>query len=152
MAAATTVVDRWFIDTNILVYAGLTLHPLNAAALGRLRALEAAGVELWVSRQTFREYLSAMIRPGQYTGVIPVASLVADVQRFEQGYWVAEDTAAVTANLLALVSSVQTGGKRVYDANIVATMQHYGIPNLLTNNTADFARFAGLITVVPLVP
>jgi predicted nucleic acid-binding protein len=99
-----------------------------------------------------REYLSAMTRPGIYTGAIPVASLIADVRQYERNYYVARDTAAVTANLLTLLSSVQLGGKQVHDANIVATMQHYGIPNLLTNNTADFARFAHLITVVPLVP
>ncbi len=38
-----------------------------------------------------------------------------------------------------------------HDANIGATMQVYGIRHLLTHNTADFARFAHLITVVPLV-
>ncbi len=35
-------------------------------------------------------------------------------------------------------------------ANIVATMQAHGIGHLPTHNTADFARFAHLITVVPL--
>jgi predicted nucleic acid-binding protein len=40
----------------------------------------------------------------------------------------------------------------VHDANIVATMQVYGVRHLLTHNTADFARFSHLITVVPLEP
>ena len=38
------------------------------------------------------------------------------------------------------------------ESKAVATMLEHGIPNLLTDNTADFARFGGLITVVPLVP
>ena len=56
----------------------------------------------------------------------------------------------MTAQLLHLLSSVQVAGKQVHDANIVATMLTYGVPKLLTNNTADFARFGHLITVVPL--
>ena len=36
------------------------------------------------------------------------------------------------------------------DANIIATMLVYGIERLLTHNTADFARFARYITVLPL--
>lgn len=38
----------------------------------------------------------------------------------------------------------------LHDANIVATMLAYNIPALLTNNTEDFARFAGVITFLPL--
>ena len=42
--------------------------------------------------------------------------------------------------------------KQVHDANIVATMQVYGIDQLLTHNVADFARFQPRIAVLPLVP
>jgi len=53
---------------------------------------------------------------------------------------------------LALVQSVPVGGKQIHDANLVATMQAYGIPKLLTHNVADLRRFGTLITVVPIVP
>jgi predicted nucleic acid-binding protein len=149
---ATATVDRWFIDANILVYANLLHHPLHGQATARLLALAAARSEVWISRQVMREYLSAMTRPGAYTGSIPITSLIADVQRFERSHSVAEDRAAVTANLLSLLTTIPIGGKQVHDANIVATMLTNAIPNLLTHNTADFQRFAGLITVVPLVP
>jgi predicted nucleic acid-binding protein len=52
--------------------------------------------------------------------------------------------------LLALSGQVNIGGKQVHDANIVATMQVYGIRRLLTHNTSDFVRFSAFITVVPL--
>ncbi|MEH2170887.1 MAG: hypothetical protein V7K41_30400 [Nostoc sp.] len=48
------------------------------------------------------------------------------------------------------MEEIFSGGKQVHDANIVATMLVYGIPQLLTHNTSDFARFSGLITVLPL--
>jgi predicted nucleic acid-binding protein len=52
--------------------------------------------------------------------------------------------------LLALSGQVNIGGKQVHDANIVATMQVYGIRQLLTHNTSDFVRFSSFITRVPL--
>ncbi len=58
----------------------------------------------------------------------------------------------VTARLLALVQAVPMGGKQIHDANLVASMQAYGIPRLLTNNVADFKRFGPWITVVPMAP
>jgi predicted nucleic acid-binding protein len=48
------------------------------------------------------------------------------------------------------VSYSQPAGRHVYDVNIVATMQAYGIQNLLTNNPGDFAPFASIITILPL--
>jgi len=93
-----------------------------------------------------------MTRPGLLTGSVPIGSLTADVQSFATMFRIAEDGFTVTARLLHLVQSIAGGGKQIHDANIVATMLAYGIPKLLTHNTADFARFATMITVVPLVP
>ena len=58
---------------------------------------------------------------------------------------------AVTADLPVLSMTIAIGGKQVHDANIVATIQVYDLRRLLTRNTADFARFAALIQVEPLV-
>jgi len=45
----------------------------------RLTELEAAGACLWISRQTLREYLSALSRPSAYSPPIPMTSLIGDV-------------------------------------------------------------------------
>ena len=63
---------------------------------------------------------------------------------------VAEDNAHVTEKLLALAERIPFAGKQVHDANIVASMLVYGVPALLTHNTSDFARFSGLISLLPL--
>jgi predicted nucleic acid-binding protein len=60
-------------------------------------------------------------------------------------YRVADETAAVFRELLALVQSGLTGGKHVHDANIAATCRAYGIPRLLTHNAVDFQRFSPMI-------
>ncbi|MBR8834930.1 MAG: type II toxin-antitoxin system VapC family toxin [Stigonema ocellatum SAG 48.90 = DSM 106950] len=141
-----------FIDTNILVYANLALSPFHLQATEQLQAFAEQGVELWISRQIFREYLAAMTRQGDFTGTIPASSLVADVQYFAHSFQVAEDNSQVTEKLLTLMEDIPIGGKQVHDANIVATMLVYSIPRLLTHNTSDFARFSELITVLPLQP
>jgi predicted nucleic acid-binding protein len=149
---ATMVVDPTFIDTNVLVYANVASAPLHAVALQALKDLWTAGVELWLSRQIFREYLATLSRPQTYSAPQSSSTLVAQVQRFQTLMKIAEDGPAVTTRLLHLLGTVSVAGKQVHDANIVATMQAHGIPRLLTHNTLDFARFSSVIIVVPLVP
>ncbi|MFO0848491.1 MAG: PIN domain-containing protein [Gemmataceae bacterium] len=147
----TTAVDPIFVDTNVLIYARSAGSPFHAPAVARLHTLETAGVPLWIGRQMLREYLAGLTRPGATAPPIPLPDLVSDVRAFQQRFRIAEDGAAVTQHLEALLLAVPCGGRQVYDANIVATMLAYEIPNLLTHNVADFTRFASSITVVPLV-
>ena len=58
----------------------------------------------------------------------------------------------MTTRLLELLLEVPTRGRRIHDANIVATMLVDGVRRLLTNNPDDFVRFAAFIDVIPLVP
>ena len=43
------------------------------------------------------------------------------------------------------------GNWQIHDANLVATMLAYDIPELLTNNPGHFQRFTDQITLRPLV-
>jgi predicted nucleic acid-binding protein len=49
------------------------------------------------------------------------------------------------------MEQIVIGGAQIHDANIVATMQVYNIPTLLTHNTKDFKRFSSLISIMPLI-
>ena len=147
---ATTAVDPVFVDANVLIYSTVQSAPLYSAARATIQNLRTAGVELWTSRQVLREYLAAPSRPQSYTGAIPAANLIADVVHFQAHFQIADEGQAGTAELLALLAAVPIGGKQVHDANIVATMRVHGLRQLLTHNTADFARFAAFVTVLPL--
>jgi predicted nucleic acid-binding protein len=149
---ATMVADPVFVDTNVLVYSRIAHSPLQGNASAKLGSIAAAGHPLWVSRQVLREFLASMSRPGTLNVPTPMATHLADVRLFEATFPVAEDGPAVTAHLLNLLAAIPCAGKQVHDANIVATMLAHGIPNLLTHNVADFNRFAGRITILPLVP
>ncbi len=118
----------------------------------RLTELEAAGACLWISRQTLREYLSALSRPSAYSPPIPMTSLIGDVSALLSRFQVVEDGPAVTSALLTIRAAVPCGGKQVYDANIVATMTTGSIRRLLTHNVGDFVRFWTWVDILPLVP
>lgn len=148
----TTAVDRLLIDTNVLVYASLRSSPLHGQAILALDAEIHAGTELWVSRQVLREYLAVLTRPGTTTLAAPATTAASDVAQFERMFHVADETRDVTANMLLLVQSIPMGGKQIHDANLVATMQTYAIPRLLTHNVDDFMRFGACIKVTPIAP
>jgi predicted nucleic acid-binding protein len=148
---AKTVVDPVFVDTNILIFAASQAAPLYQAARQKLADLSRDGAIIWVSRQVLREYLAARSRPQRFKNPTPMSVLITDVLDFQRRFLVVDEDATITANLLALLSSILCGGKQVHDANIVATMQSHGLHRLLTDNVSDFQRFAAWIEIVPLV-
>jgi predicted nucleic acid-binding protein len=119
----------------------------HAAAQAALARLEGEGRALWISFQILREYCG-----DPAAGHIPraaVGTAIADVQRFQQIFCVAEDRPAVLDRLVALLGAHLGAGRQVHDTNIVATMLEHGIYRLLTFNAADFRRFAGIIQLEP---
>jgi predicted nucleic acid-binding protein len=148
---AMMLANAIFIDTNVLVYASIASAPLHQHALQAILGHERSGIALWVSRQVLREYVAVVTRPQTFSQPIAAAMVATQIRAFEQRFRVADDTGGVTTALLFLMQQVALGGKQVHDANIVATMHVLGVTHLLTHNTADFARFAHLIVVMPLV-
>jgi predicted nucleic acid-binding protein len=142
----TSAAEPIFVDTNVLVYATWVAAPLHAHARSVLAAYRTTGASLLISRQVIREWLATLNRPR--TG-LALPDLIAEAQTFDQHFVVLDDTAATTAQLLALLP--QASGVRVHDANIVATMQVAGVRQLLTNNPSHFTAFAPQVVVVPLV-
>lgn len=134
-----------FLDSNFLVRATVMSAPYHNEVRGLLSRLQGSQAEIWISRQILREYAAVVTRP--QTFMQPLTSIIAaaTLRQFERDFKIAEDSAAVTANLLTLLEMIPMGGKQIHDANIVATMQAYNIRQLLTFNTVDFTRFAAHI-------
>jgi predicted nucleic acid-binding protein len=141
--------DPVFIDTNVLIYATRRTASEHASAQAALARLEGEGRRLWISFQILREYLAAVTRPQATSPALPMGTAIADVRRFQQVFYVAEDRPVVLERLLALLGAHFGAGRQVHDANIVATMLEHGIYRLLTFNAADFRRFAGIIELEP---
>jgi predicted nucleic acid-binding protein len=147
---ASADAEAVFLDTNVLVHANVAESPLHQIALTAIQKRYDAGVELWVSRQVLREYLAVLSRPQTFSAPQPMSTLSERVRYFAERFRVADEGADVTEHLLAVLERIPVGGSQVHDANIVATMQAYGIKQLLTDNTDDFARFSEIVTVLSL--
>ena len=143
---ATMDDNALFVDTNVLVYANVIETPSHEQALAAINAAYQANRTIWFSRQIIREYLVTMTRPQAFEN-LPKITVLEQIDQFIERFQVADDTAAVTDQLANLMRDFQIGGKQVHDANIVATMQAYGIPALLTHNTKDFERFGEVIRI-----
>jgi predicted nucleic acid-binding protein len=107
-------------------------------------------VEIWLSRQIIREYMVQVTRPQAFMRPLSASQVKDQVQTIESLFRVAEDSRAVTAQLVELLRLYPTGGKQVHDANIVATMLIHGIPTLITTNIDDMQRFADRISLIHL--
>lgn len=121
--------------------------PLHEAALKALRDAHQARRPLWISRQVLREFIAARTRPQTFAQPSTPEVVIERVRYPEERFAAADDTDAVTGQLVKLLGDFKIGGKQVHDANIVATMLACGIPCLLIHNVRDFERFAEVIRI-----
>ncbi|MBI1255887.1 MAG: PIN domain-containing protein [Chloroflexi bacterium] len=141
-----------FVDTNVLLRSFQATMPLHDEALALITKARNDGYELWVSRQVMREYIVQITRPGVLTIPFDAEQVMAKVKIIRATFQIADETEAVTDQLIELIREFPTGGKQIHDANIIATMLVYGIDTLLTQNIEDMKRFSSKIKLVPLVP
>ncbi|MEZ4671774.1 MAG: type II toxin-antitoxin system VapC family toxin [Anaerolineae bacterium] len=149
--ATTDDKQRVFLDTNILIRSTVKTAPMHLETRIALDRLWKTRSELWISRQVLREYMVNVTRHQTFMQPLPISTVLKRVRFFMGNFELAEDSDVVTDNLLRLISTIEVSGKQIHDANIVATMQAYGIDQLLTNNVEDFTHFASLITILPIV-
>jgi predicted nucleic acid-binding protein len=141
--------DPVFVDTNVPGLCDTTNGFRARRRSGRVGPVGREGRALWISFPILREYLATATRPLATSLALPMGTAIADVRRFQQVFYVAEDSPAVLDRLLALLGAHFGAGRQVHDTNIVATMLGHGIYRLLTFNAADFRRFAGIIQLEP---
>ncbi len=142
-----TDAEPLIIDTNILIYANVATAPLHEQALNAIKSAHQAKRPLWISRQVLREFIAARTRPQTFAEPSRPEVVLERILYMEERFQVADDTAAVTGQLVKLMEGFKIGGKQVHDANIVASMLAYDIPCLLTHNIKDFQRFGEVITI-----
>ena len=142
-----TDAEPLFIDTNILIYANVANTPQHERALRAIKVAHQAGRALWISRQVLREFIAARTRPQTFAQPSTPAVIIERARYLADRFQVADDTAAVTKQLIKLMENFKINGKQIHDANIVATMLAYDIPCLLTHNVKDFKRFGEVIRI-----
>ena len=82
-----------------------------------------------------------MTRPGIVEKPLSSKEVASDIEKWESIFQIADETEEVTGILVELIKTHDIQGKKIHDANIIATMMVNLIETLFTFNTDDFKRF-----------
>ncbi len=137
-----------FVDTNVLLCATDRSRPRHDEARGLFRAAREGGYALALSGQIVREYLVVATRPLEANGLgMNSADALHNINNFVARSVLCEETEAVSARLRALAGTHALSGKRIHDANVVATMEEHDVDWLITENRQDFQVFGEVRTL-----
>lgn len=147
----TTDVDSVLVDTNVLLAATTPDRDLHQAALNVFNDWPRRGIELCVSGQVLREYLVVATRDRKHNGLgLSVPEALDNVAAFLERSRFLGEGFEVTARLRALLQAVECRGKKIHDANLVATAQAHGVSRVVTANLGDFKRFQDRVELISL--
>lgn len=137
-----TDVEPCFVDTNVLLSATDRDRAAHREALEFLTGGLNGSERLYASGQVFREYLVVATRPRDDNGLGQSPREASEnLIEFRRCLHLLEETAAVAEHLQRLVAAQGLRGKRIHDANIVATMLTHGLRRVRTYNPKDFEEF-----------
>ncbi len=142
-----TAGEIFFIDTNVLLTAtdDARKHHLEVKKL--FKSAIQAGFHLAFSGQVIREYLVVATRPVDVNGFgLRSGDAVHNIMEFQKLLLTYDEKKTTADSLKHLVIKYQLKGKRIHDANIIATMKTHGIKYLITDNSADFNCFEDIET------
>lgn len=130
------------VDTNVLLR---RIQPNNAhhkIAVESVTRLLDAGETLCFTPQNIAEFWNVMTRPVSSNGLgFSISETAAEVGKIEAVFTLLPDAPAVYVEWKRLVTKHNVQGVQVHDTRLVASMNVHGVNQLLTFNTADFARF-----------
>jgi predicted nucleic acid-binding protein len=137
-------------DTNILLR---LLEPKDAEyALVReaVKTLTVRGESLCFASQNLIEFWNVCTRPLSRNG-LGLSSVQTDERAalIEGKFRLLPDHERIHAEWRRLVVAHSVAGVQVHDARLVASMMAHGVPQLLTLNDRDFARYATISVVHP---
>ena len=142
---AISVGDIVFVDTNVFLGATDASRPYHKKAHRLLDIAGSSGYHLAMSGQIVREYLVVATRPAAQNGLgLTSLDALANIEQFRQRVVLCPETEQVAERLLGLVRQHAIAGKRIHDANLVATMLTQGIGVLVTENADDFDDFGDI--------
>ena len=141
--------NSYLIDSNILLRISRRDDPDYRIVDGALERLLKQGSALYYTHQNIAEFWNVWTRPADKNGFgLGGETAEREIRKFEGMMKFAADSAAAYDRWRQLVRNYGVMGIQVHDARLVAAMLVHGIPNLLTLNVTDFARYADVITAV----
>ena len=144
-----------FVDTNVLLCATDRSRGFHEECRRFIAAGVSSGYHLALSGQILREYLVVATRPVEGNGLgLSSADALRNAHTFGRAPTVfCDERESVSEGLRALATSYELKGKRLHDANVVATMLVAGIRRLITVNVDDFSVFTEIeVSLPPAAP
>ncbi len=144
----TKVAEECFVDSNVLLAGCDESRDFHSRAVRLLEEGLSGKRSLFASGQVVREFLVVATRPVEANGLgMGPGDALSNVAEFSRCVRLLEEGDAVNQRLRELVRKHRLRGKRIHDANIVATMVAHGLTRLATANEADFKTFRDVIEV-----
>jgi predicted nucleic acid-binding protein len=136
----------YLFDSNIFIRLASAKDPLRDVVLSALRTLRSRSETLCFTPQVVAEFWNVSTRPRDARGGLglSVDETARRARLIEKHFRLLPDTAATYDEWRRLVLAHEVKGVKVHDAKLVASMHVHGVTHLLTTNTADFARYAGV--------
>ena len=136
------------LDTNIIIYSKQSTSQFFTQVTTKLQELQDAGNELVICNQVLYEFYRFATSPladNRGLGLTP-AEAVAEIDNLIDTYLLVNDNCDMP-RWKSVMADYEVRGKKSHDARLVTTMLANDIERLYTLNTADFTRFAPIITI-----
>ncbi len=140
------------VDTNILVYAHREDSPFHDVAFKRVAELAESAATWAIPWPCLHEFLAIVTHPKIYAPPTPLAQALDQIDAWLESPTLAllSESAAHWSTLRALLMSGRVAAGQVHDARVAALCRQHGVRELWSADR-DFGRFAGLVSVNPLV-
>ncbi|MGI8979373.1 MAG: type II toxin-antitoxin system VapC family toxin [Pirellulaceae bacterium] len=131
----------YLVDTSVLVRLANQQDASYGIAWGAVTELHRRGEVLHIASQNLVEFLNVATRPLANNGLgLSPADAHKQLVQFESTFPLLAETVDIHPAWKTLVSVLGVIGKQVHDARLVAICRVHGVSQVLTFNTAHFAR------------
>ncbi|MBS1798030.1 MAG: type II toxin-antitoxin system VapC family toxin [Acidobacteria bacterium] len=132
-------------DTNNLLRFAIRADTRHTVVLSAIRKIKSDGHKIYILPQTCVEFWNVCTRPVARNGFgLSVRQANHSLGLVERIFPLLPDNENVHREWRKLVLDFGVSGVQVHDARIAAAMLVHQVTHILTFNTADFARYAGL--------
>jgi predicted nucleic acid-binding protein len=138
------------VDTNILARSVYKADPLHGLAVDAVDVLRQKGEKLCLVPQNYYEFWVVCTRPVQQNGLgMTPAQVQTEITQLERLFVLLEEGPDIFQEWKRIVTQYQVIGKNAHDARLVAAMNVHKVGSILTLNTQDFQRYAGIVVLSP---
>lgn len=136
---------RYLADTNIILRLVNRHDPLHTTIRVAVRKLRDEGHQACLVPQNCIEFWNVATRPTTRNGYgLSIGEVDKSLQLIERLFSILPEQPVVYGTWRKLVLQFRVAGVQVHDARLVAAMQVHSITHILTANTDDFTRYAGI--------